>query len=98
MKVPDIKYKVSQIEQSKEYKGFEDIKNDHASNSWVVHGNYTKSGKPIFSNDPHMKNGIPIVNYIVKLYIDNEEQFKKRRRRNNSWKYARRGSFSCYRE
>jgi len=77
MKVPDIKYKVSQIEQSKEYKGFEDIKNDHASNSWVVHGNYTKSGKPIFSNDPHMKNGIPIVNYIVKLYIGNEEQFKK---------------------
>ena len=77
MKVPDIKYKVSQIEQSKTLKGFDDIINGHASNSWVVHGNYTKSGKPIFSNDPHMKNGIPIVNYIVKLYIGSEEQFKK---------------------
>ena len=77
MGVPDIKYKVSQIEQSKTFKGFDDIINGHASNSWVVHGNYTKSGKPIFSNDPHMKNGIPIVNYIVKLYIGTEEQFKK---------------------
>ena len=77
MKVPDIKYKVSQIEQSNISKGYDDIINGHASNSWVVHGNYTKSGKPIFSNDPHMKNGIPIVNYIIKLYIGNEEQFKK---------------------
>ena len=77
MPTPDIKYKVSQIEQSNISKGFDDIINGHASNSWVVHGNYTKSGKPIFSNDPHMKNGIPIVNYIVKLYIGNEEQFKK---------------------
>ena len=77
IEVPDIKYKVTQIEQSKDFKGFDDIINGHASNSWVIHGNYTKSGKPIFSNDPHMKNGIPIVNYIVKLYIGNEEQFKK---------------------
>ena len=77
MGVPDIKYKVSQIDQSKEYKGFSDIINGHASNSWVVHGNYTKSGKPIFSNDPHMRNQIPIVNYIVKLYIGSEDQFKK---------------------
>ena len=77
IEVPDIKYKVTQIEQSKDFKGFDDIINGHASNSWVIHGNYTKSGKPIFSNDPHMKNGIPIINYIVKLYIGNEEQFKK---------------------
>ena len=77
MKVPDIKYKVSQIEQSNISKGYDDIVNGHASNSWLVHGNYTKSGKPIFSNDPHMKNGIPIVNYIIKLYIGTEEQFRK---------------------
>ena len=77
LKMPEIKYKVSSIEQSNIQKGFDNIYNGHASNSWVIHGNYTKSGKPIFSNDPHMKNRIPIVNYIMKLYIGNEEQFKK---------------------
>ena len=77
LKIPEIKYKVSSIEQSNIQKGFDDINNGHASNSWLIHGNYTKSGKPIFGNDPHMKNQIPIVNYIMKLYIGDEEQFKK---------------------
>ena len=77
VKIPEIKYKVSSIKQSNIQKGFDDINNGHASNSWLIHGNYTKSGKPIFSNDPHMKNRIPIVNYIMKLYIGNDEQFKK---------------------
>ena len=76
-KIPEIKYKVSSIKQSNIQKGFEEINNGHASNSWLVHGNYTKSGKPIISNDPHMKNQIPIVNYIMKIYIGNEEQIKK---------------------
>lgn len=30
-----------------------DLLNPHASNSWAIHGNHTKSGKPIISNDPH---------------------------------------------
>ena len=77
LKIPEIKYKVSSIKQSNIQKGFEEINNGHASNSWLVHGNYTKSGKPIISNDPHMKNQIPIVNYIMKIYIGNEEQIKK---------------------
>ena len=77
MKIPEIKYKVSHIEQSDKLKGFDDIVNGHESNSWIIHGNYTKSGKPILSNDPHMNNRIPLVNYIVKLYIGNEDQFKK---------------------
>ena len=77
MKIPEIKYKVSHIEQSDKQKGFDDIVNGHESNSWIIHGNYTKSGKPILSNDPHMNNRIPSVNYIVKLYIGNEDQFKK---------------------
>ena len=77
MKIPEIKYKVSHIEQSDKLKGFDDIVNGHESNSWIIHGNYTKSGKPILSNDPHMNNSIPSVNYIVKLYIGSEDQFKK---------------------
>jgi penicillin amidase len=29
------------------------------SNSWVVHGNHTKSGSAILSNDPHLAKGVP---------------------------------------
>lgn len=29
------------------------------SNCWVIHGNHTKSGKPILSSDPHLKNAMP---------------------------------------
>ena len=29
------------------------------SNSWVISGNYTKNGKPILVNDPHLSNSIP---------------------------------------
>jgi len=77
LKIPEIKYKVSSIEQSNISKGYEEISNGHASNSWLIHGNYTKSGKPLFSNDPHMKNRIPIVNYIMKIYIGDEEKIRK---------------------
>ena len=41
----------------------------HASNSWVIHGNKTKSGKPIFTNDPHLTNRLPTFHYILKMYI-----------------------------
>ena len=44
----------------------------HASNSWVVSGNHTTTGKPILSNDPHLGNSIPNTHYIVKLYIEEE--------------------------
>lgn len=47
----------------------DNLLNSHASNSWVIHGNYTESGKPIFSNDPHLSNSIPPIHYIVKYYI-----------------------------
>ena len=77
LKIPEIKYKVSSIEQSNLSKGYEEISNGHASNSWLIHGNYTKSGKPLFSNDPHMKNRIPIINYITKVYIGDEEKIRK---------------------
>jgi penicillin amidase len=37
------------------------------SNSWVIHGNHTKSGYPLLSNDPHMGNAIPCNWYQVEL-------------------------------
>ena len=44
---------------------FEDVKKTlgmvhfEGSNGWVIHGNYTKSGKPIVSVDPHLSNMAP---------------------------------------
>ena len=69
-KIPEINYKVSQIEESEELT-FEKL-DEHASNSWVIHGNYTNTSKPIFTNDPHLGNSIPGIHYIAKLYIEND--------------------------
>jgi len=42
-----------------------------ASNSWAIHGNHTKTGKPMLSNDPHLGNGIPSIWILVSLdYTD----------------------------
>lgn len=30
-----------------------------ASNNWVVHGNHTNTGMPLFASDPHLGNSIP---------------------------------------
>ena len=33
------------------------------SNNWVVSGNFTKSGKPLLANDPHLDIYIPSIWY-----------------------------------
>lgn len=38
---------------------FADTMETTASNSWVISGNLTKSGKPILANDPHLEVTIP---------------------------------------
>lgn len=37
------------------------------SNSWVVSGKHTSSGKPIVANDPHLSNSTPSVWYLANL-------------------------------
>lgn len=37
------------------------------SNSWVVHGSRTQSGKPILVNDPHLQHRAPSVFYLAHL-------------------------------
>jgi penicillin G amidase len=32
------------------------IDDSQASNNWVIHGNYTKTGKPLIAGDPHLTN------------------------------------------
>ena len=46
-----------------------DLINEGASNSWVISGKHTKSGKPILSNDPHLNNAIPSLLYPSKIYL-----------------------------
>src|SRR3990167_5464246 len=37
------------------------------SNNWVVSGKFTKSGKPILANDPHLDLGAPSIWYLAEL-------------------------------
>ena len=39
-----------------------------ASNSWVIHGDHTVSGLPIFANDPHLSYTAPIVWILLGLH------------------------------
>ena len=45
------------------------MKNSGASNCWNIDGRFTKSGKPMLCNDPHLPNGQPNVFFAVKLYM-----------------------------
>lgn len=38
-----------------------------ASNNWVIHGNYTKTGKPLLASDPHLSNQIPSNWFLMEL-------------------------------
>ena len=37
------------------------------SNSWAIHGNKTKSGKPILASDPHLDTNIPSIWHLSEL-------------------------------
>jgi len=41
-----------------------------ASNSWVVAGSRTASGKPLIANDPHLRLSAPSVWYLAHLALD----------------------------
>lgn len=40
---------------------------DSGSNIWVVHGDRTKTGKPILANDPHLRFGAPVLWYLARI-------------------------------
>lgn len=46
------------------------------SNAFAIHGNYTKSGKPILANDPHLGNEIPCMWYFQR-FVDNGPAYKR---------------------
>lgn len=41
-----------------------------ASNSWVLSGRHTASGKPFLANDPHLSGRIPSIWYLAALHGD----------------------------
>ena len=45
------------------------MNNAGASNCWNIAGKYTKSGKPMLCNDPHLPNTQPNIFFLVKLYM-----------------------------
>lgn len=60
---------------SRNYREFFGIKGTHVgSNSWVVSGNKTESGKPLIANDPHLALQVPSKWYEASLY-DNQKKY-----------------------
>lgn len=47
----------------------------HGSNSFVIHGNHTKSGKPLLSNDPHLDNLVPSIWYVAEIIYEEGNKF-----------------------
>src|SRR5262249_11259316 len=44
-----------------------------ASNNWAVDGRWTKSGKPLLANDPHLGLSIPSIWYLAHLSYDGRD-------------------------
>ncbi|MBK6773382.1 MAG: penicillin acylase family protein [Ignavibacteria bacterium] len=63
------------LELSKSFKTFYGTEGTHVgSNSWVIAGSRTESGKPILANDPHLALQVPAKWYEVSLY-DNQKKY-----------------------
>jgi len=46
-----------------------------ASNSWAIHGNYTKSGKPLIACDPHLGTRVPSILYMARINVADYNYF-----------------------
>ncbi len=42
------------------------------SNNWVIHGNYTATGKPMLANDPHLGTSLPSFWTLTELIWDDK--------------------------
>lgn len=43
------------------------------SNSWVVDGSMTRSGKPLLANDPHLATKVPSLWYLAHMHFGDED-------------------------
>ena len=59
---------------------FDDVKKTlgmvhyEGSNGWVIHGNHTKSGKPILSSDPHLNNMAPCLWHFAEITYEDKSK------------------------
>ena len=60
-------YVKTMVESEEVEDRFEDL--EHSS-SYVIHGNYTTTGKPIIASDPHSKGQIPAYYYVMDLHFN----------------------------
>ena len=42
-----------------------------SSNNWVVHGDHTSTGMPLFASDPHLGNSIPSAWLLYQMELPN---------------------------
>ena len=61
------KYPVSKKDIYEEVKNTLGMIHFDGSNAWVVHGNYTESGKPILATDPHLASLLPCFWLLAEL-------------------------------
>lgn len=55
-----------------DYEKFMQNQGGGSSNSWVIKGEHTKSGMPIFANDPHLEPMIPTTFHIAEVWVGEE--------------------------
>ncbi|CAI2384635.1 unnamed protein product [Moneuplotes crassus] len=64
-------YKISKKDIYEEVKETLGMVHFDGSNAWAVHGNYTESGKPILSTDPHLASSLPCAWFMGELSYEN---------------------------
>jgi len=65
------KYPVTKRDIYEEVKNTLGMMHFDGSNAWVIHGNYTESGKPILSTDPHLTSILPCFWQLIEISYGN---------------------------
>jgi penicillin amidase len=70
------KVKPELIQNLKEIENLGLLPSVEGSNSWVIAGKHTESGKPILASDPHLTNSIPSNFYQFEgCYLKNSKKY-----------------------
>jgi penicillin amidase len=68
-----IKFNPLSVERTIELEIIEHLISFDATNCWAVSGNYTESGLPLLSNDPHLENIMPSQWYGLRVNLTTPE-------------------------
>lgn len=74
IKIEKQEFLQSKSSEETPFKGFDyHLRGTGGSNAFAVHGKHTKSGKSLFSGDPHLENKMPSFWYMMS--IEDEESY-----------------------